>query len=132
MGRRYMIEISISTLISCTKALNTLIQKPLKVATAYKIARLVREIQHELDLFNNVKRALIEKYAKKDENNNIIFNDNNEYEIIAGKEKQYNEELQNILNQTIQLNAEPILLSELEEERFTPQDIESIFDFIKK
>ena len=74
-----MIEINISTLIGCTDALNELIKKPLKIRTAYKIARLAREIQRELDLFNATKTALIKKYGEQDENGNLIINENNDY-----------------------------------------------------
>ena len=126
-----MIEISVSTLINCTQALNELIKKPLKIRTAYKIARLAREVSTELELFNNTKNSLVEKYGEHDENNNLIT-ENNSYKIREDKRKEFVEEYQDMMQQTIKLNIEPITLKELEDERFTPQEVSSIIDFIEE
>lgn len=126
-----MIEISVSTLINCTQALNELIKKPLKIRTAYKIARLAREVSKELELFNNTKNSLIEKYGEHDENNNLIT-ENNNYKIREDMRKEFVEEYQDMMQQTIKLNIEPITLKELEDERFTPQEVSSIIDFIEE
>jgi len=37
-----------------------------------------------------------------------------------------------MMQQTIQLNIEPITLKELENEEFTPQEISNIIDFIEE
>ena len=126
-----MIEINVSTLINCTQALNELIKKPLKIRTAYKIARLAREVSKELELFNNTKNSLIQKYGEHDENNNLIT-ENNSYKIREDKRKEFVEEYQDMMQQTIQLNIEPITLKELENEEFTPQEISNIIDFIEE
>ncbi len=126
-----MIEISVSTLINCTQALNELIKKPLKIRTAYKIARLAREVSTELELFNNTKNSLVEKYGEHDENNNLIT-ENNSYKIREDKRKEFVEEYQDMMQQTIKLNIEPITLKELEDERFTPPEVSSIIDFIEE
>lgn len=126
-----MIEINVSTLVNCTQALNELIKKPLKIRTAYKIARLAREVSKELELFNNTKNSLIQKYGEHDENNNLIT-ENNSYKIREDKRKEFVEEYQDMMQQTIQLNIEPITLKELENEEFTPQEISNIIDFIEE
>lgn len=126
-----MIEINVSTLVNCTQALNELIKKPLKIRTAYKIARLAREVSKELELFNNTKNSLIQKYGEHDENNNLIT-ENNNYKIREDKRKEFVEEYQDMMQQTIQLNIEPITLKELEDEKFTPQEISNIIDFIEE
>lgn len=127
-----MIEINVSTLIGCTDALNELIKKPLKIRTAYKIARLAREIQRELDLFNATKTALIKKYGEQDENGNLIINENNDYKITPKNKDAFLKEFQDMMEQKIKLNIEPLTLIELEEERFTPQEIGSIIEFIEE
>ena len=127
-----MIEINVSTLIGCTDALNELIKKPLKIRTAYKIARLAREIQRELDLFNATKTALIKKYGEQDENGNLIINENNDYKITPENKDAFLKEFQDMMEQKIKLNIEPLTLVELEEERFTPQEIGSIIEFIEE
>lgn len=126
-----MIEISVSTLINCTDALNELIQKPLRTKTAYKIARLAREVSRELEIFNSAKNALIEKYGEHDENNQLIT-ENNNYKIKEDVRADFVEEYQEMMQQNISLNIEPIALKELEDEKFTPQEISSILDFIEE
>lgn len=126
-----MIEISVSTLINCTQALNELIKKPLKTKTAYKIARLAREVSRELELFNTTKEALIEKYGEHDADNNLIT-ENNTYKIRQDAREEFIKEYQEVMEQNINLNIEPISLKQLEDEKFTPQEISSILDFIEE
>lgn len=129
---RILIEISVSTLVECTETLNELIQKPLKIRTAYKIARLAREIQKELELFETTKVSLVKKYGELDENGNPVVLENGNYKIKSESSKEFLAEYQDMLTQKISLNIEPLSLEELEEERFTPQEISSIIDFIKE
>ena len=129
---RILIEISVSTLVECTETLNELIQKPLKIRTAYKIARLAREIQKELELFETTKVSLVKKYGELDENGNPVILENGNYKIKNESSKEFLAEYQDMLTQKISLNIEPLSLEELEEERFTPQEISSIIDFIKE
>lgn len=129
---RILIEINVSTLVDCTETLNELIQKPLKIRTAYKIARLAREIQKELELFETTKVSLVKKYGELDENGNPVILENGNYKIKNESSKEFLTEYQDMLTQKISLNIEPLSLEELEEERFTPQEISSIIDFIKE
>lgn len=129
---RILIEISVSTLVDCTETLNELIQKPLKIRTAYKIARLAREIQKELELFETTKVSLVKKYGELDENGKPVILENGNYKIKSESSKEFLTEYQDMLTQKISLNIEPLSLEELEEERFTPQEISSIIDFIKE
>lgn len=126
-----MIQISVSTLINCTEAINELIRKPLKTKTAYKIARLAREISRELELFNTTKDALVEKYGEHDENDKLVI-ENNTYKIREDARDEFVKEYKEMMEQSINLNVEPISLKELEDERFTPQEISSILDFIEE
>lgn len=127
-----MITITIKSLLNCVNTLNILIKKPLNIYTAYKIARIGREVQHELDLFNAAKDTLLKQYGQTDENGNITVDDQNNYIIRKDCLKEFSEQYQKLMEQKIQLNVEALTLEELKEERFTPQDIINIIEFINK
>lgn len=125
-----MIEVKLSTLVDSIKTMNYLVKLQFKVYTAYKIARLVREISKELELFNEAKQALAKKYGEFDQNGNILLDENGNYKIKEECVNDFVNEYQALLSETVTLNAEPIPLKELEDKEFTPSEIESIIDFI--
>ena len=96
-----MIEINVSTLIGCTDALNELIKKPLKIRTAYKIARLAREIQKELELFNSAKISLVRKYGEQDEKGELAVNENNDFQIKKEYKDIFIKEFQDMMEQKL-------------------------------
>ena len=105
-----MIKIKLSALIDSINMFNYLVKMPFKVNTAYKIARITREISRELDLFNQAKDALAIKYGEMDENNNMLTDENGNYKIKKETEREFLREYQNLLNEEVQLNAELIPL----------------------
>jgi len=46
-----MIEITLGELLDCTTAMQKLAEKPMKTKSAFKVARLMREIDKEYALF---------------------------------------------------------------------------------
>ena len=127
-----MIEIKMETIINSIPSLQKMINKEMKTKVAFQIARLSREIERESNLFQEYKKQLIEKYGLRDENNKLITDEKGNYNIEQKNIEAFNNEMQEILNETVTLNANKIALSDLENEKFTPAEIYPLEEYIEE
>ena len=127
-----MIEVSLNALMNSVEVMNDLIQKKMKIKVAYKIARLAREIQKEIELFESTRHTLIEKYGIKNENGELVEDKNGGYPIQKEKKDEFLKETNELLNSKISLNVDKLSLKDLEEAELTPQQIIKLIDFIEE
>ena len=105
---------------------------PLNIKAAYNIARIIREIEKENKTFEDTRQKLLFKYGEKDSMGQLIINQNNQITIIPEQINNYNKEIQELLDEKIKLNVEPISLNDLGEIQITPAEIYQINMFIKE
>jgi hypothetical protein len=127
-----MIETSIKDIIGGKEVFKKLAEMPLNIKAAYNIARIIREIEKENKTFEDTRQKLLFKYGEKDSSGQLIINQNNQITIIPEQINNYNKEIQELLNEKIKLNVEPISLNDLGEIQITPAEIYQINMFIKE
>lgn len=127
-----MIETSIKDIIGGKEVFKRLAEMPLNIKVAYNIARIIREIEKENKTFEETRQKLLFKYGEKDSSGQLIINQNNQITIIPDQIKNYNKEIQELLDEKIKLNVEPINLNDLGEIQITPAEIYQINMFIKE
>lgn len=127
-----MIETSIKDIIGGKEVFKKLAEMPLNIKVAYNIARIIREIEKENKTFEETRQKLLFKYGEKDSAGQLIINQNNQITIIPDQIKNYNKEIQELLDEKIKLNVEPINLNDLGEIQITPAEIYQINMFIKE
>ena len=125
-----MIEISIEQLLNSVPVLKKLSSQKFQAVTAYKIARICREGDKELELFNNARANLIQQYGERTENNQLVQDENGYVHFTPENQIKFSQELENLVKSTIQLNVEKISLGELNNILLTPEDIQLIDCFI--
>ena len=122
-----MITMTINDLLNIAPVLRELINKPFRGATAFKLARLMRELDKENALFEESRMKLIEKYGKKDENGTLIMTeDGSNIKLQEDKLEECNEEMINLISTQIEINADKIPLSAFEEIEIAPSQAISI------
>lgn len=126
-----MIELSIREMINCEPVISKLNEQERNVKTAYKLARITRELQKEYQLFNQARDILIKKYGVTDESGNLKLTNNN-YEIQKEKQNEFLKEYNELLNDNISLNVEKLTLEELENDQLSAQEINLILSLIKE
>lgn len=129
-----MIEIKGGELSAAYLAISSLLSCQLPIEQAYRIARINRELENELKLYETARMAVIEKYCDKDENGNPITDENGNINI-SRKSKNYAPalaEINKLESESISINVEPISLEEFEDIKFTPEQIMNLMMFIKK
>lgn len=119
-----MIEVKVGELVNSTNILRKLSTMELKGAVAFEVGRLVKRIEEELKLFDETRGALIQKYASRDEEGNLIINSTtNEYVFTTENMIEFRKELEALLDKEVELNAKKIQLQDISELNFTPAEL---------
>ena len=127
-----MIEVTIKELTESINIFKELLEIKLNGRSAFLLARIIREVDKEYLAIQNIRNNLIEKYCIKDENNIPIIDENGNNTIIKEFVPNFNNELNELLQTTITLNIEPILLKDLEQFNFTTEQMLKLMPFIKE
>lgn len=129
-----MIQLNMEQLMNSVDVIQKLINSPtpLSAKISYQIIRIAREVESEYNLFQKSRTELIEKYAKKDENQKPIL-ENDRYQIVPDEQEDFTKEYNEIMDSSIELNVEPLALNDkvMEELRLTPLEWMKLEPFVK-
>jgi len=110
--------------------LNKLIDKEINIKTSYKLSKLLKHLVNEYNVFDENRIKLINKYAEKDENNEVRINKENNSIIITDNNKdKFNKEINELVNIEIEIFIEKIRLDDLGEIMVSPRDLFNL-DFL--
>lgn len=126
-----MIKVKLNDVVNATEAFNKIMQQPVKGSLAFRIARLARELNKEMQTFNEERQKILQKYAKRDENGELITLENGNVTFDNDKLAEVNTEFDSLLNTELEINAEKIPMNEIDSFELTPQqtlDIEMFFE----
>lgn len=112
-----MFKVTVKNVMDGMDALKTLMGKNLKARTAYKVGRLARDVEDELNEVNKTYREIVTKYGEPSENNP------DEYVVPNERINEYNNEINEFMATELELTVDKIPMKELEDENFTPSEI---------
>ena len=127
-----MITMTVNDLLNVIPVLRELLNKPFKGATAFKLARLMRELDKETTLFEESRQKIAEEYGKRDENDSLILNEFGNILIREDKITDCNSEMTALLNTSIEVNADKIPLEAFDEIDLAPAQamaIDTLVDY---
>lgn len=127
-----MITVKLNDVINATDTFSKIIQQPFKGSLAFKIARLVRELEKEMQTFNTERQKLLTRYCVKDENNELITAENGTVQIIPDKVDAFNEEFDSLLNTELEINADKLPINAIDDFELTPQEMLNIEVFFEE
>ena len=125
-----MITVKISDLLNSTETLQKLAQKDFKAKLAWSIARLLKSAEAEIQSFNDTRMNLIRKYGQKDENDELITDENGNCKIEQESINEFTNELNELVNTEVEINANKIDINLLEDIDFTPSDMAILEPFV--
>lgn len=125
-----MMKVTLKDIVESQEVMRTLSNKPLRGRVAFKVARLLKKLEAELTTFNDTRVKLIESYAKKDEEGNYVTNDKNEYQFDQDNANKFVEEINKLLLEELDIDANPILVDEIEDLDFTPAEMAALEPFM--
>lgn len=123
-------------IVKCIDILNAIepikgiMNKPFPARTAFNIARLARELEKEYDLLIETRKKIIYKYAKKNEKNELVI-ENDLIQIQDELQEKCRKELQDFSLMEIELNVSSLKQEDFNELDFTPSQILSLMPFFE-
>lgn len=127
-----MINTKLRNIVECADIMRELSTKSLKGRVAFRVARLLRELEKEFTLFNDKRMDLIKEYAQKDENGKMKSDDNGNVTLDQDRLTEFYQSLEDLLNADVEINAEKIDAEDLGDVEFTPTQIISLEPFINE
>lgn len=125
-----MIKVKIGDLLNGTEALQKLASTELKAKLAWQVGRLLKAADTEIQSFNETRMNLIKKYGEKDENGELITDDKGNCKIITEGLDAFTNELNELIETEVEINANKINIDSLGDREFTPAEMSQIEIFI--
>lgn len=121
---------NIITLINAINVLNQFTQTKISVMLAYKIMKFYKNAETEKDFYEKKKSEIINTYAARDNDGNIIITDNGMISIMPDKVDEANAALKELNNVKIEIPNLKFRLSELSELKLSVADMFVLEEFI--
>ena len=126
-----MITIKLETLINGAESLRALSQKPLKARCAYAVSKILKAAETEMANFNEARMNLIRKYGEKDENDELVTDENGNAHVIPENIEEFTKELNDVLDSDVDINANKVRIDDLDDVKFTPTEMVQLDEFIE-
>ena len=103
---------------------------PLKVA--YKLNKLKKAVEVEGEFYSNKFQEIVDTYAKKDDNGQIVFSDDgNQIMIQDGKVEECNQALNDLQTLTVEIDNCNLTIDDFGDDiQCTPEDLEALMPFL--
>lgn len=125
-----MINVKLSELLDSTETLKKLSQKDFKAKLAWSISRLLKAAEQEIQEFNDTRMNLINKYGEKGDDGQLVTDDKGNCRIVPENIQEFSNELNELINTEVEINANPIDIELLEDLEFTPTEMSQLEPFI--
>ena len=126
-----MITVKIKDILNGLDILQKLSNMPLKAKPSARVGKLLKEIDKEIQEFYNARTKLIETYGEKNEYGKLVIDENGNYKIQEDKQKQFSEELDELIDMDIEISALKIDLNDISDTVFTPNEMILLEPFIE-
>lgn len=126
-----MITVKIKDILNGLDILQKLSNMPLKAKPSARVGKLLKEIDKEIQEFYNARTKLIETYGEKNECGKLVIGENGNYKIQEDKQKQFSEELDELIDMDIEISALKIDLNDISDTVFTPNEMILLEPFIE-
>ena len=80
-----MITMTLNDIFNAVPALREISTKEFPGSVTFKIARLIRELDKEIQLFEEERSKIANKYGEKDENGNLVIQEGGNIKILDNK-----------------------------------------------
>ena len=118
-----MIKVTLNDILNAGEAFSNMMTQSVKGSTAFKIARLARELSKENETFNTERQKMLQEYCVKDENGQLETDDNDNVKILPDKIGEFNKEFKALLDTEVEINADKLSIDTLDEFDLTPQQM---------
>ena len=120
---RSVTTITLRQLLEAQPALQRLSAEKLPVKVAYNVARMLKELQPEIDEFNKQRTALVERHGtrRKASETEKLQHGDEVIEVLKDKFEAYRKDVDDLIGVVITIRREPLKLDGLPD--ITPADL---------
>lgn len=113
------------------ETIGALLPLQLKMPFAYEVASIAREVRENDFMINTMRQEIIERFAKRDDNGQMIINEEDgTVEVEDGKYAELNAELDELMNRDIELKSNKIKLVDIKDLDLTVGQISALIPLI--
>lgn len=98
------------------KSLGNLLMKELNIKLSYRLGKFLKKVNEEFNELEMSRVKLVKKYGKHEENSD-------KYEVLPENINNFSNEYNQLLDEEIQIDIEPICLEELGDIKLSPVDM---------
>ena len=115
-----MITMTLNDIFNAVPTLREISNKEFPGFVTFKIARIIRELDKEIQLFEAEREKIAYKFGEKDDNGQLIVLDNGNIKIQDESIAECNQELQALFNTEVEINASKLPVNIFETIEMTP------------
>jgi hypothetical protein len=123
-------QIKYSQLTNIINSIKKLSSKELPIQTSIKLAKLLKQLNLENEIFTNEYRKLFDKYAEKDEKGNIKFENNNAIALKKETIEEFKIKYNELMDYSFNVDFSPISISELKDIQISADDLIALEGFV--
>ena len=126
-----MVKITMEQIIDFRNSGDFFGSAALPLKGAYKLNKIRKNVEKEADFYSDKFQEIVDTYAKKDEEGNVVFSeDGNQIMIIEDKIQECNEKLADLQNLEEEINKYDLKLEDLGEDlSCSPDELEALMPF---
>ena len=113
--------------------IQVLLPMQLKMPFAYKVACIAREVRENYSMINVMRQEILERYAKRDENGQVIIDQQNGM-VTVEREKfmETNKELDKLFSRDIELKCDKIKIDDIKDLDLTVGQLEALIPLVEE
>ena len=113
--------------------IQVLLPMQLKMPFAYKVACIAREVRENYSMINVMRQEILERYAKRDENGQVII-DQQSGMVTVEPEKvmETNKELDKLFSRDIELKCDKIKIDDIKDLDLTVGQLEALIPLVEE
>ena len=128
-----MVTVTMDQLIAFRNNGDIFSNTALPLKGAYKLNKIKKAIEKESEFYTEKFQEIIDKYAKHDDNGNLVFSeDGNQIMIKDGMVEECNQALEDLQNLEVEIENYGLTLDDLGEDvSCTPDELEALMPFME-
>ena len=131
-GGILMVNVTMDQIIAFRNAGDIFADYKLPLKVAYKLNKLKKAIEVEGEFYGSKFQEIVDTYAKKDENGQVVFSDDgNQIMIQDGKVEKCNQALEDLQTLTVEIDNCNLTIDDFGDDiQCTPEDLEALMPFL--
>lgn len=127
-----MITVTMEQVVDFERNIDFFSNTNLPLKGAYKLNKIKKNLEKDADFYTEKFNEILDKYAKKDENGELVFSESgSEIMIKDDKISECNEALENLQNLEVQIENYNLSIEDLGDNfECTPDQLSSLMPFI--